>query len=115
MKRKLLFCIYIFKEIFRRIVEIFSERYADIGIDVVAGMDARGFVLGPPIALALNKPFIMIRKKGKMPNTIESRTYETEYGKRSGMCLQRDAVKSGDRVLLIDDLVATGGTLSAGE
>jgi adenine phosphoribosyltransferase len=102
-------------EVFRRIVDIFAERYAGIGIDAVAGMDARGFVLGPPIALALNKPFIMIRKKGKMPNCIESRTYQTEYGPRAGMCLQRDAVKKGDRVLVIDDLVATGGTLSAGE
>lgn len=99
---------------FRRIVDIFAERYAGIGIDAVAGMDARGFVLGPPIALALNKPFVMIRKKGKMPNCIESRTYKTEYGSRAGMCLQKDAVKQGDRVLVIDDLVATGGTLSAG-
>ena len=102
-------------DVFRRIVEIFSERYAGIGIDAVAGMDARGFVLGPPIALALNKPFLMIRKKGKMPNCVESSNYKTEYGSRAGMCIQRDAVKSGDRVLLIDDLVATGGTLSAGE
>ena len=52
--------------------------------------------------------------QGKMPNCIESDSYECEYGKRAGMCLQRDAVKKGDRVLLIDDLVATGGTLSAG-
>jgi len=101
-------------EVFQRIVDIFVARYAGLEIDSVAGMDARGFVLGPPIALALKKPFIMIRKKGKMPNCIESDSYECEYGKRSGMCLQRDAVKPGDRVLLIDDLVATGGTLSAG-
>ena len=100
--------------VFARIVEIFAARYADIGIDAVAGLDARGFVLGPPIALALKKPFLMIRKKGKMPNCIESSSYKCEYGQRSGMCLQKDAVKPGDRVLIIDDLVATGGTLSAG-
>ena len=55
----------------------------------------------------------MMRKKGKMPNTIESPPYETEYGKRSGICVQKDSIKKGDRVLIIDDLVATGGTLSA--
>lgn len=109
------YLLFALSEVFRRIVDIFAERYAGIGIDAVAGMDARGFVLGPPIALALNKPFIMIRKKGKMPNCIESSTYKTEYGSRAGMCLQRDAVKPGDRVLIIDDLVATGGTLSAGK
>jgi len=76
-------------------------------------LDARGFVLGPPIALALKKPFIMMRKKGKMPNCIESEPYDTEYGKRSGLCVQKDAIKKGDRVLIIDDLVATGGTLSS--
>lgn len=100
--------------VFQRIVDIFAARYKDIGIDSVAGLDARGFVLGPPIALALGKPFVMIRKKGKMPNCIESPPYECEYGKRGGMCCQKDAFKAGDRVLLIDDLVATGGTLSAG-
>ena len=101
-------------EVFQKIVDIFSDRYSEIGIDAVAGIDARGFVLGPPIALALKKKFIMIRKKGKMPNCVESDSYECEYGKRSGMCIQRDAISAGDRVLVIDDLVATGGTLTAG-
>merc|ERR1719183_738246 len=59
-------------DIFQKIVDIFASRYAEIGIDSVAGLDARGFILGPPIALALNKPFIMMRKKGKMPNSIQS-------------------------------------------
>jgi len=101
-------------KVFQQIVDIFAERYRGIGIDSVGGLDARGFVLGPPIALALGKPFFMLRKKGKMPNSIESPPYQTEYGARSGMCIPRDAVKKGERVLLIDDLVATGGTLSAG-
>jgi len=100
-------------EIFQKIVDIFVERYQAIGIDVVAGLDARGFILGPPIALALKKPFIMMRKKGKMPNTVESLEYQTEYGSRSGLTVQADKIKKGDRVLIIDDLVATGGTLSS--
>ena len=79
----------------------------------IQSLDARGFILGPPIALALKKPFIMMRKEGKMPNTIASPEYNTEYGKRSGMTVQRDRIKEGDRVLVIDDLVATGGTLSS--
>mmetsp|Transcript_34492 Transcript_34492/g.41266 ORF Transcript_34492/g.41266 Transcript_34492/m.41266 type:complete len:252 (-) Transcript_34492:257-1012(-) len=100
-------------EVFQKIVDIFAARYADIGIDSVAGLDARGFILGPPIALALKKPFIMMRKEGKMPNTVKSPSYETEYGKRSGLAVQKNRIKKGDRVLIIDDLVATGGTLSS--
>jgi adenine phosphoribosyltransferase len=99
--------------IFQKIVDIFVERYEAIGIDVIAGLDARGFVLGPPIALAMKKPFIMMRKKGKMPNSIESTGYITEYGARSGLTVQQDKIKEGHRVLIIDDLVATGGTLSS--
>jgi len=99
--------------VFQQIVDIFVARYNEIGIDSVAGLDARGFILGPPIALALKKPFIMMRKQGKMPNSISSAAYSTEYGSRSGMTVQRDKIKKGDRVLIIDDLVATGGTLSS--
>jgi len=100
-------------EIFQKIVNIFVERYEAIGIDLIAGLDARGFVLGPPIALAMKKPFIMMRKAGKMPNAITSSNYDTEYGTRSGLTVQRDKIKAGQRVLIIDDLVATGGTLSS--
>ncbi|KAL3911789.1 MAG: hypothetical protein SGARI_001475, partial [Bacillariaceae sp.] len=100
-------------EIFQKIVDIFVERYEAIGVDVIAGLDARGFILGPPIALAMKKPFVMMRKGGKMPNTIKSEEYDTEYGSRSGLTVQRDKIKKGDRVLIIDDLVATGGTLSS--
>jgi len=100
-------------EVFQQIVDIFAARYDSIGIDAVAGLDARGFILGPPIALALKKPFIMMRKKGKMPNSISSADYNVEYGKRAGLTVQRDKISKGDRVLIIDDLVATGGTLSS--
>jgi adenine phosphoribosyltransferase len=104
--------------VFQKIVNIFVARYSESAhsIDVIGGLDARGFVLGPPIALALQKPFFMIRKRGKMPNTIGTPGtdgYDTEYGKRDGLTIQRDKVRPGHRVLLIDDLVATGGTLSA--
>jgi adenine phosphoribosyltransferase len=99
--------------VFQRIVDIFVSRYRRMEFDVIAGLDARGFVLGPPIALALRKPFIMVRKKGKMPNTISTDDYDTEYGARSGLTVQRDKIQPGHRVLIIDDLVATGGTLSS--
>lgn len=89
------------------------ERYQAIGVDVIAGLDARGFILGPPIALAMKKPFVMMRKGGKMPNTVKSTGYDTEYGSRSGLTVQQDKIKEGDRVLIIDDLVATGGTLTS--
>jgi len=99
--------------IFQKVVNIFVDRYKEIGVDAIAGLDARGFVLGPPIALALQKPFIMMRKKGKMPNTVSSEDYKVEYGNRSGLCVQRDKIATGQRILIIDDLVATGGTLGS--
>jgi adenine phosphoribosyltransferase len=83
-------------------------------IDTIGGFDARGFVLGPPIALALNKPFFMLRKKGKMPNAVTGAQYTKEYAGDDALCIPRDAVTTGQRVLLLDDLVATGGTLIAG-
>jgi len=101
-------------EIFQKVVDSYVQRYAKMDITSIGGFDARGFVLGPPIALALKKPFFMLRKPGKMPNSIKSSAYNVEYGEREGMCLPRDAVAKGDRVLLLDDLVATGGTLASG-
>ena len=114
-------------EIFQLVVDTFAQRYKNADITSIGGFDARGFVLGPPLALALKKPFFMLRKPGKMPNSVSSDGYEVEYGKRSGMCISRGmpldkddplnkstVVKPGDKVLLVDDLVATGGTLSSG-
>ena len=111
----LLFLLLVCEEpdIFQKVVDIFVDRYREIGIDAVAGLDARGFILGPPIALALKKPFIMMRKKGKMPNTVSSTDYKTEYGGRSGLTVQKDKISKGQRILIIDDLVATGGTLGS--
>ena len=101
-------------EAFQMAIDVFVERYRDQDIDSIAGFDARGFVLGPPIALALKKPFIMLRKKGKMPNAITGQEYSKEYAGNDALSIPRGSIAKGDRVLLIDDLVATGGTLVAG-
>ena len=101
-------------EAFQSAVDVMVDRYREIGIDSICGFDARGFVLGPPVALALQKPFFMLRKKGKMPNSVSGTEYGKEYAGKDTLCIPRGAVNKGDRVLLIDDLVATGGTLCAG-
>ncbi len=98
---------------FQLCIDIFVKRYSGMAIDAIAGLDARGFVLGPPIALALKLPFIMIRKKGKLPNAVTGEEYRKEYqgANASGgdeLCISRTASKEGARVLVIDDLVATG-------
>jgi adenine phosphoribosyltransferase len=102
-------------KVFRVLIDVFVHRYLDPAMrpDVVAGLDARGFILGAVVAYELNVGFVPIRKKGKLPfNTVEE-TYELEYGSAT-VELHTDAVKPGDRVLLIDDLIATGGTMMAG-
>jgi adenine phosphoribosyltransferase len=101
-------------EAFQLAIDVFVERYRDQNIDSIVGFDARGFVLGPPIALALKKPFVMLRKKGKMPNAITGSEYSKEYAGNDSLSIPRGSINKGDRVLLIDDLVATGGTLVAG-
>jgi adenine phosphoribosyltransferase len=100
-------------EAFALVVEVLVERYKDADIDSVCGLDARGFVLGPPLALALKKPFFMLRKKGKMPNAVTGAAYAKEYAGNDALSIPRGAVKAGDKVLVVDDLVATGGTLLA--
>jgi adenine phosphoribosyltransferase len=82
--------------------------------DVVAGLDARGFIVGSVVAYELGLGFVPIRKKGKLPFTTVEETYELEYGSAT-VELHTDAVKPGQRVLLIDDLIATGGTMLAGK
>ena len=85
----------------------------DQKIDVVAGLDARGFIIGAALAYQLNVGFVPIRKKGKLPFTTIAESYELEYG-HATIEMHTDAVKPGTRVLLVDDLVATGGTMNAG-
>ena len=103
-------------KVFRVLIDAFVHRYMDPAMrpDVVAGLDARGFILGAVVAYELNVGFVPIRKKGKLPFTTVEETYELEYGSAT-VELHTDAVKKGDRVLLIDDLIATGGTMMAGK
>ncbi|MBL8403114.1 MAG: adenine phosphoribosyltransferase [Dechloromonas sp.] len=98
---------------FRVLVDAFVLRYMEDRIDVVAGIDARGFILGAVVAHQLNKGFVPVRKKGKLPFSTVSEEYELEYGNAT-VEIHTDAIKPGDRVLLIDDLIATGGTMMAG-
>ena len=103
-------------KVFRVLIDAFVHRYMDRALrpDVVAGLDARGFILGSVVAYELGVGFVPIRKKGKLPFTTVQETYELEYGS-STVELHTDAVQPGDRVLLIDDLIATGGTMMAGK
>ena len=102
-------------KVFRVLIDAFVHRYMDAALrpDVVAGLDARGFILGAVVAYELNVGFVPIRKKGKLPFTTVAETYELEYGSAT-VELHTDAVRQGDKVLLIDDLIATGGTMMAG-
>ncbi|PKI47110.1 adenine phosphoribosyltransferase 5-like [Punica granatum] len=97
---------------FKDTVEIFVDRYRDMDISVVAGVEARGFMFGPSIALAIGAKFVPLRKPRKLPGEVFSEEYVLEYGTD---CLQMHvgAVQAGERAIVIDDLVATGGTLSA--
>jgi len=97
---------------FRVLIDCFVHRYMDQQIDVVAGIDARGFILGSVIAYELNRGFVPIRKKGKLPFDTVAEEYELEYGSAT-VELHTDAIQRDQRVLLIDDLIATGGTMLA--
>jgi adenine phosphoribosyltransferase len=97
----------------RVLIDILVHRYIDAKLDLVAGIDARGFIIGAVVAYELNLGFIPIRKKGKLPFTTIGEEYELEYGSAT-VELHSDACTPGDRVLLIDDLIATGGTMMAG-
>ncbi len=101
--------------VFRVLIDAFVHRYMapELRPDVVAGLDARGFILGSVVAYELNVGFVPIRKKGKLPFKTVEETYELEYGSAT-VELHTDAVHAGQRVLLIDDLIATGGTMMAG-
>lgn len=83
-----------------------------LDFDVIAGAESRGFVFGMPIAYALHKPFVMVRKAGKLPCETVSKTYDLEYGTAT-IEMHKDSVKPGQKVVLVDDLIATGGTMKA--
>lgn len=97
---------------FRETIRAFTDRYASGPVSKVAGIEARGFILGGAIALQLGAGFVPIRKRGKLPWDTIGSDYELEYGS-DRVEMHRDAIGTGERVLLVDDLIATGGTAAA--
>ena len=83
-----------------------------VDFDVIAGAESRGFIFGVPIAYALHKPFVPVRKAGKLPCETVSKTYDLEYGS-AAIELHKDSIKKGQKVVIVDDLIATGGTVKA--
>ena len=83
-----------------------------VEFDVIAGAESRGFIFGMPIAYNLKKPFVLVRKKGKLPRETVEMSYDLEYGSAT-IEMHKDSIKPGQKVVLIDDLIATGGTIEA--
>ena len=96
----------------RLAVDTMQEKVKDLDYDVVAGPESRGFIFGTPIAYNNKKPFVLIRKAGKLPRETVSIDYDLEYG-RATIEMHKDSIKPGQRVLIVDDLIATGGTTEA--
>jgi len=99
-------------ESLKEIVNKISDHYAGNNIDLVVGAEARGFLIGPAIATNLNAGFVPIRKPGKLPCETATMTYQLEYGTDT-LEIHKDAITPGNRVLMVDDLLATGGTMAA--
>lgn len=97
---------------FQRSIDLFAERYRDAGIDSIVAAESRGFIFAAPLALALKAAFVPVRKPGKLPFQKHSYSYDLEYGSDT-LEMHTDALKSGQRVLVMDDLLATGGTVEA--
>lgn len=93
-------------------IDQMQEKIADLDFDVVVGPESRGFIFGVPIAYNLNKPFIPVRKKGKLPCETIEKEYALEYG-NAVIEMHRDSIQPGQKVLIVDDLIATGGTTKA--
>lgn len=100
------------KQGFRRAIDLFVDRFKGRGIDYVVAIEARGYILGAPIAYAIDAGFIPVRKPGKLPYDTLSEEYALEYG-TNVLEIHADAIGKGDRVLVVDDLLATGGTAAA--
>jgi adenine phosphoribosyltransferase len=93
-------------------IDSMQEKIKDLEYDVVAGPESRGFIFGTPIAYNNHKPFVLIRKKGKLPCETVEATYDLEYGTAT-IEMHKDSIKPGQKVLIVDDLIATGGTTEA--
>ena len=99
-------------DLFRKVIDEMATRFQGKQIDKIVGIESRGFLLAAPLAMALGTGFLMLRKKGKLPGITVRHTYALEYGTDT-IEIQADAIKKGTRVLLVDDLLATGGTAKA--
>ena len=97
---------------FKATVDLIVEQYRDKGITKVLGTESRGFIFGAPVALALGLPFELVRKPKKLPRETISQSYQLEYGQDT-LEMHVDAISEGDNILIIDDLLATGGTVEA--
>ncbi len=93
-------------------IDSLVEKLEGLDFDVIAGTESRGFIFGMPVAYLLHKPFVPVRKAGKLPRETVSKTYDLEYGTAT-IEIHKDAVAPGQRVVMIDDLIATGGTMKA--
>ena len=98
-------------EVFHKAVDVMAEQVKHLQIDAIAGPEARGFVIGAPLAYSLGVGFLPIRKSGKLPADAIEAEYDLEYGK-DRLAMHKDAIHPGDRILIADDLLATGGTIS---
>lgn len=97
---------------FKKVIDAFCQAYADKDISKIVGTESRGFIFGAPLAYALGLPFVPVRKPGKLPRERIAQSYQLEYGADT-LEIHRDAIAAGDKVLLVDDLLATGGTIDA--
>jgi adenine phosphoribosyltransferase len=100
------------KEAYKYSIDQITDHCRSLKIDYVAGIEARGFVIGAPVAYNLNVGFLLIRKEGRLPADVERISYQLEYGKNI-LEIHKDAFQEGDRIMVIDDLLATGGTTLA--
>jgi adenine phosphoribosyltransferase len=102
-------------EAFKYCIDLLSEKTKDIQPEIILGIESRGFVFGAPLAYKLGLPFVLLRKAGKLPGKTDSINYALEYGSAK-LEIQTDSIKNGQKVLIVDDLLATGGTaLAAGK
>ena len=97
---------------FERVIDLLVERHGGKGVEAVVGMESRGFIFGAPLALRMGLPFVPVRKVGKLPGDTEKVSYALEYGEAT-IEIHRDALRPGQKVLVVDDLLATGGTAIA--
>lgn len=99
-------------ELFHEVIEALASRYKNKQIDAIVGIESRGFIFGSSLATKLKTAFVPIRKSGKLPSDTEKASYQLEYGEDT-LEIHKDALKPGDKVLVVDDLLATGGTARA--